>query len=305
MATLQAHAAVGPGMRWQDRGAALLVILIWGSNFVVVKWGLDRMPPTSLGVWRFVLSFFPACLLLRLRQPRWGLMAVFGVITGVGQFGCLYFAMRGFISPGLASIVVQTQAFFNVGLAVLVLKERVRFAQILGCLLAGAGLTLIAVGAGSSATPIGIGLCLLSALSWASCNVLLRAKQFSGDLLPFLVWSSLFSAVPLMIIALLFEGREAVLFPLAHGDAVLWAIIGWQGFANTLFGYVIWNGLIRTYSLSRIGPLTLLVPVVALSLSVLLLGERLTSLEAAAATLIVAGVALPLLRRPKPALSGS
>lgn len=279
----------------RDQLLALTVVAIWGSNFVAMKWGLALMSPLALCSWRFLLSFVPACLLIRRPQAGLPLLAAFGVLTGVGQFGLLCIAMRDMIDPGLASVVVQTQAFFNVALAALVLKEQVRPIQIAGCLVAAAGLALIAAGAGTASSIGGMVLVLLAALSWATCNVLLRRANYAGDLVAFLVWSSPFAAGSLAILSLVFESPQALATPIVAPIFDLWAILGWQAFANTIFGYAVWNSLIRRYSLSRIGPLTLLVPLVAMSLSAWLLGERLGGREISAAVLIFAGLAVPFL----------
>jgi O-acetylserine/cysteine efflux transporter len=272
---------------------AASVIGIWASNFVVVKWGLDRLPPLTLCTWRFLLSFFPICLLVPPPKDHWRLSMAFGAITGVGQFGLICIAMSGPITPGLASVVVQTQAFFNVALAAVVLREHVRIGQVLGCLLGAAGLAVIASNGGDSVTGLGLLLALLSALSWAVCNVLLKRSAFSGDLVAFLVWSSLFAVLPLTVLALLVDGAEALASPVTRPDPYLWLIIGWQAYANTIFGYGVWSELIRSYSLSRIGPLTLLVPVIAMALAALILGEALTAWKLAAAAFIVLGVSAP------------
>jgi O-acetylserine/cysteine efflux transporter len=66
-------------------------------------------------------------------------------------------------------------------------------------------------------------------------------------------------------------------------------------YANTIFGYAAWNTLIRKYSLSRIGPLTLLVPIVAMAFAALLIGEKLQSWKLLAGVLIISGVAAPFL----------
>jgi O-acetylserine/cysteine efflux transporter len=269
------------------------VIGIWGSNFVVVRWGLDRLPPLTLCTWRVFLSFFPACFLLSPPKGHWRLLMIVGGLMGVGQFGLLTIALQGQISPGLASVVVQTQAFFNVVLAALVLRERIGRAQVLGCLLAACGLVIIAFNGGATATALGIALVLLSALSWAVCNLLMKRSGFSGDYAGFIAWSSLFSTIPLAGLSLLTEGAAPLLSPLLQPNLDVWLILAWQAYANNLFGYAAWNGLIRSYGLARIGPLTLLAPVIAIALSALLLGEELADWKLVAAGFIIAGVAAP------------
>ena len=272
---------------------AAAVIGIWGSNFVVVKWGLDRLPPLALCTWRVFLSFFPACFLLSPPRAHWRLLMIVGAIMGVGQFGLLSIAIQGQISPGLASVVVQTQAFFNVALAAILLRERISRAQVVGCLLAAVGLLIIAANGGTAATVLGIMLALLAALSWAICNLVLKRSDFSGDLVGFITWSSLFATIPLAGLSMLIEGAAALMRPVYRPSVEIWLILAWQAYANNLFGYAVWNGLIRSYSLARVGPLTLLVPVVAIALSALLLGEEVTDWKIAAAAFIISGVAAP------------
>jgi O-acetylserine/cysteine efflux transporter len=223
---------------------------------------------------------------------------------GVGQFGLLTIAIQSQISPGLASVVVQTQAFFTVALAAVVLREHITGMQVLGCILGAAGLGVVALNAGTAATGLGLVLVLMSALSWSICSLLLKRSGFSGDLAGFITWSSLFATIPLAGLSLLTEGAEALISPLSHPSLDVWLILGWQAYANNLFGYVVWNSLIRNYTLGRIGPLTLLIPVVGIGMSAMLLGEELAAWKVAAAGLIIAGVAAPYvsgfgaLRRP-------
>lgn len=278
-----------------DVTLAGIVIIVWGSNFVVMKWGLDRMPALAICAWRFLLSFAPACFFYRFPKGQWRLLISFGGLTGIGQFGLLSIAMQGLISPGLASALVQTQAFFNVGLAALLLNERVKAGQALGCLIAAAGLLVVAFHSDASATAAGILLVLLAALSWASCNVLIRSCAYEGDLVAFMVWMSLFATLPLAALSVVFEGPDRLLLPFSAAGAEIWLIIGWQAYANTIFGYSVWNGLIRRYSLSRIAPLTLLVPLVAMALSALILDEQLPGWKLTAAALILLGVSAPYL----------
>jgi O-acetylserine/cysteine efflux transporter len=286
---------MNPRMSRPHSALALAVIVIWGANFVVMKWGLDRLPPLALCAWRFFLSFVPACFFLPVPAGRWRLLTAVGVLTGLGQFGLLCIAMRGLISPGIASIVVQTQAFFTVALAAFLLRETVRPAQIIGCLIAATGLGIIAMNAGTSATLGGVALVLLAALSWAICNVLIKASAYSGDLVAFIVWSSLFAALALAGLSLIFEGAEPLMSPIMRPEGGVWMIFVWQAYANTIFGYAAWNTLIRKYSLSRIGPLTLLVPIVAMAFAALLIGEKLQSWKLLAGVLIISGVAAPFL----------
>ena len=294
-ATMSEAASDDARMSGQHRLLALSIVLIWASNFVALRWGLDRMSPLALCFWRFLLSFFPACLFVRIPTVNWKLAVGFGVLTGLGQFGALAAAIQGHISAGLASALVQVQAVINVALAGLILHERVTRAQIAGCLLSFVGLGIFMVRPDANATALGVILVVIAAVSWAVCNVLVKAGGYRGDLLQFLVWTSPIAMISLGVLEYSIDGPQQMMIPLIRPTPGLWAIIAWQAFANTLYGYAVWNFLIRRYSLGRIGPLTLLVPIVAMALTALLLGERVTALQLLAALTILSGVAVPAL----------
>ena len=147
---------------------ALSVVAVWGTNFVVIRHALDVMPPLALAALRFALAFLPAALLVKRPAVPLRQLAAYGVLVGAGQFGVMFIAMKGSISPGMASLVIQTQVFFTIGLAMAIERERLRRVQVPALLLAAAGLALIAWRSDASATPIGLALVLAAALAWAA-----------------------------------------------------------------------------------------------------------------------------------------
>jgi len=108
---------------------ALAVMAVWGSNFVVIRVGLNHLPPLLFATLRFSVALFPAALFLKKPDVPWRNLAAYGVLIGAGQFGMLFIAMKGHISPGLASLVVQTQAFFTIALSMRLTGEKVRTFQ--------------------------------------------------------------------------------------------------------------------------------------------------------------------------------
>ena len=175
---------------------ALAVVAVWGTNFVVIKVGLAHLPPLLFAALRFTFAFLPAALFIPRPAVRWRTLAAYGVFIGLGQFGMLYVAMNGYISPGLASLVVQTQVVFTIGLSMRLTGERVAAFQIAALALAGAGLAVIGFNAGADATPLGLALVLIAAASWAGGNMVARGAP-GVNILAFVVWASLFSAPPL------------------------------------------------------------------------------------------------------------
>lgn len=272
---------------------ALAVVAIWGSNFVVIKYALHTLPPMTLAVLRFSFAFVPACFFLRRPDVGWRNLGGYGLLIGVGQFGLLYLAMRSQISPGLASLVVQTQVFFTLLLAVRLRKERVLPAQWLGLALAAGGVALIASHTDGSTTALGVAMVLAAAFSWACAN-LLTQRAGRIDMLAYVVWSSAFAVPPLLVLALLIDGPAQVAAGLAAADAGTWAAVLWQSVGNTLFGYGVWSWLLARHAAGRIVPMALLVPVFGLGSASLLLGEPMPGWKLLAAALVLGGLAINL-----------
>jgi O-acetylserine/cysteine efflux transporter len=283
---------------------ALVVMAVWGTNFVVIKVGLDHLPPLTFAALRFTFALAPAVFFLKRPNVRWRNLAAYGVLIGVGQFGVLYIAMRGMISPGLASLVVQTQVFFTIGLSMLLTGERVRGYQIAALALAAAGLGWLMMHTNAEVTPLGLALVLFAALAWACGNTVARAAG-SVNMLAYVVWASLFSAPPLFILAILVEGWPAVVQGVTHAHAMTWAVVLWQSVGNTLFGYAAFAWLLARYPAATISPLSLLVPVFGMAASAVWLGEPLSSWKLTAAALVLSGLALntlwPMLQRRRAA----
>jgi len=269
---------------------ALVVVAVWGTNFVVIKWGLAEFPPLTFAALRFTFAVLPAIFFLKRPNVSWWNLAAYGVLIGVGQFGLLYIAMRGWISPGLASLVVQVQAFFTIGFAMLLAGERIRGYQLAALALAAAGLGWLMLHTNAEVTPIGLGLVLCAALGWAGGNTVQRAAK-PENMLAYVVWASLFSAPPLIALALWAEG-PLVAYSIQHANAGGWAAVLWQSVGNTIFGYTVWAWLLARHPAATIAPLSLLVPVFGMGASAILLHEPLTSWKLTAAVLVLGGLAL-------------
>ena len=272
---------------------AIAVVAIWGSNFVVIKYALAVMPPMLLAVLRFAIAFVPACFFLPRPAVGWLNLAGYGLFVGVGQFGLLYLAMGSEISPGLASLVIQTQVFFTLLLAVRLAGERVLVTQWLGLALAVAGIGVIIARTDGTTTPLGLALVLAAAFSWA-CGNIVGKRAGRVNMLAYVVWSSAFAVPPLLVLALVFDGPDRMAVAFFQADAGTWAAVLWQAFANTLFGYGCWSWLLARHPAARIVPMALLVPVFGMGAAAAVLAEPLPAWKLMAAALVLAGLAINL-----------
>lgn len=266
-----------------DWAKALVVIAIWGLNFVVMKWGLATLSPLLLCALRFLAASLP--FLLFVRPPKslsWGVLAAYGLVQGVGQFGLLFTGMKLGMPAGMASVVLQTQAFITMLLAAATMGEKPHRWQWLGLCIAIGGLAFIGAAHGRGATDMtlaGFVFTVGAAAMWAASNLLTRlaARQGPYEPVSFIVWSSLFPIVPLLLLACWVDGWDLVaqqLRGLAWRDL---GVVAYLALLSTLVGYGLWTRLLQRYAASTVAPLSLLVPVVGLLSAMLLLGERPTA----------------------------
>jgi O-acetylserine/cysteine efflux transporter len=278
-------------MKASHRLLAVLVAAIWGVNFVAIELGLRDLPPLALTALRFVAAAVPLVFLVPRPSARLRYVVTYGLVLGVLKFGALFTALTAGMSAGLASLVLQAQALMSVLLAAAVLGERPARAQVAGVLVGSVGIGVLAIGSGGYATVIGFMLTLFAAASWAVANLVLRA---SGEKRPLslLVWSSLVPPLPLLGLAGVIDGGQAVLDAITglswHGLLA----VAYVAYVSTLVGFGIWNRLITRYSIARVAPFSLLVPVFGLSAAWLLLDEPVGPTELAAAAIVLAGLAL-------------
>jgi O-acetylserine/cysteine efflux transporter len=277
---------------------ALLVVFVWGTNFVVIKLGLVTLPPLLFAALRFAFSALPWMLFIKRPKVSYKLLAAFGTLLGAGQFGLMFIAMKADISPGLASLVIQMQVFFTIGLSIALLGERIRWFQVAGLLLAIAGIAVLLSHMDASLTVKGLVLVLLAALSWACANMVAKhaARQDARlDMLAFMVWSSAFAVPPLLLFSLALEGPAAIEQGLIASGWVAWGAVLWQATGNTLFGYAAWNWLLARYPAATVTPVALLVPVFGMSASALWLGESLAAWKLTAGALVMVGLMITVL----------
>jgi O-acetylserine/cysteine efflux transporter len=300
-------------MRPKDLALALLVIVVWGVNFAVIKIGVVGVPPMLLGALRFMLAAFPALLFFKAPSVplRWYL--AYGLTISVGQFAFLFSAIHVGMPSGLASLVLQSQSFFTLLLASWWLHEQWKAHQMVGLLLALVGLVLIGVAhgvleSGVGLSLLGFGLTLLAALSWACGNIVTRLVSQYGPMnqLAFVVWASLVPPLPFLVMSLWLEGPEAMVQSLTHLTAGTLGAVAYLAWMATLLGYGLWTYLMSRYPTHRVAPFTLLVPLVGLSTGWMAFGESLGPLHLAGGAMLMVGLLMnvfgqsllqPLLKR--------
>ncbi|SCK19060.1 EamA family transporter [Vogesella sp. LIG4] len=294
-------------MNWQDRLIALAIVVAWGFNFVVIKWGVVGVPPFLLGALRFSAAAGIGLLFVRRPALPWRWLLIYGLTMGLGQFACLFSAVKLGMPAGLASIVLQSSAFFTLLIGRLWLHEHFTRWQLGGLIVGGSGLYLIGGLGAAGIPPAGFLLTLCAAGSWAVSNVVVRRIVRAGykpEMLGLVVWSSLAPILPFFALSALFESSAIHWQQVVSGKSLF--AIAYLALIATLFGYGQWSKLLSRHAANVVAPYSLLAPLVGVLSAALVLGERLSFWQLVGGVVLIGGLVvnmlgprlLALLRRP-------
>lgn len=273
---------------------AVLVMVVWGGNFVAIDLGVDEVPPLLFVAIRFVLVAFPLVLFVPRPRGRMREVVAIGAFMSLGQFTLLYLSLALGLPSGLASLLLQAQVVMTMAIAALALKERPTRRQLVGALVGSAGLLLVASARGSADAVLPVVVVLGAALSWAVGNVVSRRAGISGGL-SVVVWSALVVPVPALALSLLLEGPAEVGHALAGFSTTAALSTAYTVYGASLLGYGIWNSLLARHPAGSVVPFVLLVPPVGLTCGWVFLGERPSPVELVGAAVALAGVGLATL----------
>ena len=269
----------------------VLVAALWGFNFVVIRLGLDNFPPLFFSALRFFFAAVPLVFFIPRPDVPWRTIIGIGLMLGVVKFSFLFIGMDVGMPPGLASLLLQSQAFFTVLIAFLAFGAQPKPLQLAGMAVAFTGIALIASSIDGDFTVTGLALVLAAAVAWACSNMLMK-KAGNVPMLNLMVWVSLVPPIPLLVISILFEGWDRDLAAIAHINLAGAGAIIYVAYVATIFGFAIWGAMISRYGVSTVAPFSLLVPVFGMTSSALLLGEAFGPLRILAAGLIVLGLVM-------------
>ncbi|HWR62025.1 MAG TPA: EamA family transporter [Clostridia bacterium] len=277
----------------RDIGIGLIVVVLWGLNFIAIDMGLGNMPPLMLAAVRFVVVCFPAIFFLPKPPVPWKWLIALGLTINVGQFAFLFMGIKLGMPAGLASLVHQSQAFFTLIIAAVFIGEKWHWNHLTGLMIAACGMVVIASQQGSSMTAVGFWLNLAGAVSWGAGNVIMR-RATQGvppySMLALTVWAGAVAILPLGLLSLLIEGPGAWQAAWSSINWVTVASLIYLGYCASLAGYGLWGKLLSRYPAAVVSPFALLVPVVGMSSAALFLGEAFSMQQLIGALLLMTGL---------------
>lgn len=286
----------------RDYLAALVVIVIWGSNFVVMKYGLESFTPFQLGAMRYLFAAFPLIFFIKRPALPFKYVVAYGLFQGVGQFGFAFTALHVGMTAALASVLMQTQVFFTAVIGWLVLHERLQRQQVAGLWLAVLAITCFMLHFTDSSaalvgvTVLGFILNLYGASMWAASNIVARKAQGANpdfNALHFVVWTSIIPILPFVAMSYVFDA------PSSRGNWFSASLISigaaaYLGLLGSILAYTLWTRLLKRHSANRVAPFSLGVPVVGLAAGMLMLGEQVSRWQWAGIVFVIAALVVAM-----------
>lgn len=279
-------------MPLRDKLLALAVVGVWGLNMIVIKLGVDEIPPLLMSAMRFVLVAALVLPFTRIRRADLPVLALLSLTFGTLHFGFLFAGLRN-AEAGTSAVIIQLGAPIATVLACLFLREPLGGRRLLGLIVSVAGIAILAAGP-TLPGPLPFALLVISATGWAVSNLIVKNIQ---DISPMAImgWSSLFSVPQLLLGSWIFERAEWPLLYSAgwHG----WLCVLYSALASSIFGYGIWYWLLRRHSIGAVVPYSMLNPLLSVLFGIVLIGDDPSPVKIVGCLVMVAGVAL-ILRKP-------
>jgi O-acetylserine/cysteine efflux transporter len=272
---------------------ALLVVVIWGINFLFVKLGLEEITPLLLCAVRFVLASIPAIFFIK-PPASFKIVTLYGLVMFALQFSLLFIGMHAGMTTGMASLLMQVQVFFSLFFAAIWLGETLYSWQIAGALISFIGIGLVGMHVDKNISLLGFMAILGAAATWGIGNLITK-KITNINMIALVVWGSFIACFPMLILSLIFEGPRSIVHSYNHLTWLGATSVLYIAYASTWIGYGVWNWLISRYPVGMIVPFTLLVPIIAILSSVLILGEPFQLWKLAAGLLVIGGLCINLL----------
>lgn len=281
------------GLAW------LLLGLIWGTNFVFIKWSTDAVTPMQVVLVRVVAGFLTVAVYalftrqLELSHLRHSLHFIVMACLAAALYFYGFAEGTALLQSGLAGAVSASIPLFSLLAAVLFLpEEKLSTNRVLGLLVGLIGVTLIAKplsgGLGDSYL-VGVLWMVLGSFSLGVSFVYARKFVTPLELPPAALTTYQLGFATLILLAVTDMTGLGTLTDNPTSFAVL--VFG-LGFFGTGLAYVLYYYVIGKLGAVRASALTYVPPVVALFLGALFLGEAIVLLDYVATALIFAGVIL-------------
>lgn len=275
----------------------ILAMLLWALCFPLITVGIEFAPHLTFAAIRALLAGLALTVLafvLRRPLPKglllWTMVAIVGFgATGLGFFGMFHAAE--FVSPGIATVIANTQPLLAAVLGIMVLKEGLTKLGVVGLILGFLGILTIAapqlLARGQENYIFGVAYVILAALGVTVSNVVIRRIAGRVDAIMAMGLQMLIGSTFLMLIAWATEEPTTIRWSFTF----VWVLLA-LSLLGTALVYWVWFSVLEKVPLNRANAFNFLVPVFGLAMGALFFGEVLGWWQVAGIALIILGVGL-------------
>jgi O-acetylserine/cysteine efflux transporter len=278
-------------MKTYDILIALSVPILLGFGFVIAKPAMQYFPPYLLMGLRFTI---PALILVWFFPIPKGLFLDLFKVSFIGstlQYGLTYTGLN-IIDASSAILLIQLEVPFGILIAFFLLKEIPSIKNIIGLLIAFAGVIILTGAPNLEGKYIGVLLTLAGAFTWSLGAVMAKPLSKKIGAFALMTWLCVFSGPILILVSAIFNGNPAQY--ILSANFYSWLTLIYLGFFMQPVAYGAWYYVLRKYPVNKVMPVLLLLPVVGLITAIFLLGEDPPKQVFLGGTIIIFGVSMIL-----------
>ncbi len=274
---------------------ALLVVVLWGANFVASKFALAYFPPIFATALRFALLLPLLAFVPRPTKPQAKFLALLSV-TGVAHFTLPQASLAAGLDIATCAILNQLAAPFSCLMGVFLLGDRLGKWRIGGLILAFAGMLVVFGSPHLGNSWLGSFYAIGAAFFFGIYNVMMK-RHPEIRVMQILAYVFLFGLPQLLLLSYFIESPTVSL--LANAPLLPLAGIAYTVVFSTIIGHGLWNYLVHTHPVSIVAPFALLVPISGVAFGQIFYNEPLSWELLSGGVMTLVGVAIIVVRRPK------
>lgn len=287
-------------MKPADILVALLVVTVWGGNFVAMRTGVLDLPPYLTLTLRMIVAAAALVWFVKWPKDSWGLLFLVAFTMSTLHFGLGLIGIQH-VEAGTGAIAMQTSVPFAALIAWLFFREAFGWRRIGGMIISFAGIIIIAGMPKLDGNEIMLGVMIVSAFFFAVASILIKQLK-TTDFMSLNGWITILALPQAALASLVLESGQITAIQNAPWQA--WAGIAYMALGASIIGQGLWYWLLPRHQTNRIMPFTLLVPVIGVAFGILLLNETLTWQMVVGGGVTIAGVAIILTHRSTPIVRG-
>lgn len=274
-----------------------ILSLIWSSTWLVIKIGLQTLPPFLSAGWRFLLAFLclgAFAIALKLKFPRdlrsHLFFIGFSIINFSASYAIVYWSEQ-YINSGLTSVLFAVMPFYVAMFSIKLLpSEQITLKKVLGITVGFSGVILIFSDQLHFSHPLAIyamSAVLISPAFTALGTIIGKKARLTYHPVTLNALPLLYTGISLMILHALFENTNPVTYTAMGIFSIIYlAVLG------TAIAFVLYFWLLKTTSAVLMSLITFITPPLALLWGWLILGEAITLRLVLGMLVIFSGIAI-------------